>query len=87
MSRRRLASTTRGRASSHVSFADVPPADTTYQHNLTLLRRHWKWANFSQFFYTFAQLLSVPDVSLTVSLYPSCFAPFGLHISRTSLGC
>ncbi|KIP10978.1 hypothetical protein PHLGIDRAFT_125116 [Phlebiopsis gigantea 11061_1 CR5-6] len=65
MSRRRLASTTRGRASSHVSFADAPLADTTYEDNLTLLRRHWKWANFSQFFFTFAQLLSMPDVGLT----------------------
>ncbi|KAJ7194258.1 hypothetical protein C8J57DRAFT_1108823 [Mycena rebaudengoi] len=32
--------------------------------NLTLLRTHWKWAAFSQFFFTFPHLFSMEDVSL-----------------------
>ena len=39
---------------------------------VTLLRRQWKWAVFSQFFYTFATLFAMPDVSLSVHhLFPS----------------
>ncbi|KAJ6549187.1 hypothetical protein B0H10DRAFT_2129091 [Mycena sp. CBHHK59/15] len=33
--------------------------------NLAQLRTHWKWAAFSQFFYTFAHLFSMEDVSLS----------------------
>ncbi|OBZ72258.1 hypothetical protein A0H81_07462, partial [Grifola frondosa] len=40
-------------------------SDPQWASNLLLLRRQWKWASFSQFFYTFAPLLSMPDVSLT----------------------
>jgi hypothetical protein len=68
MPRRVLASATPGRDSSHVSFADIPAADTAYSDNLLLLRRQWKWAAFSQFFYTFAQLFAAPDIVLTVSI-------------------
>lgn len=64
MPRRVLASATPGRASSHVSFADAPTTDTIYLDNLATLRKQWKWAAFSQFFYTFAPLLAAPDVAL-----------------------
>ena len=43
-------------------------SDPEWAANLRTLRRHWKWANFSQFFYTFADLLAVPDVFLSVSI-------------------
>ena len=43
--------------------------DPEWAANLRTLRRHWKWANFSQFFYTFAPLLAMPDVFLSVSAY------------------
>ncbi|KAJ7017514.1 hypothetical protein C8F04DRAFT_1085451 [Mycena alexandri] len=33
--------------------------------NLARLRTHWKWAAFSQFFYTFSHLFAMEDVSLT----------------------
>ncbi|KAF8896489.1 hypothetical protein BD779DRAFT_1668267 [Infundibulicybe gibba] len=32
---------------------------------LIILRSHWKWAAFSQFFYTFAPLLAMSDVALS----------------------
>ena len=35
--------------------------------NLTLLRRNWKWAVFSQFYFTFAQLFAMDDVPISVS--------------------
>ena len=75
MPRRAVASATPNRASSNVSFRDTPvlhPPDAAYNDNIAQLRTHWKWAAFSQFFYTFAQLLSVPDVALTVSAHPFC---------------
>jgi len=40
--------------------------DDPFAAELTLLRRQWKWAAFSQFFYTFATLFAMPDISLTV---------------------
>ncbi|RDX43989.1 hypothetical protein OH76DRAFT_1389802 [Lentinus brumalis] len=40
-------------------------SDPQWAHNLHALRRNWKWANFSQFFYTFAPLLNMPDVFLS----------------------
>ena len=71
MPRRVLASATPGRASSNVSFVDAPSADAAYLDNLSTLRKQWKWAAFSQFFYTFAPLLAAPDVALTVSALAS----------------
>ena len=54
-----------------VALADDDPQ---WAANILLLRRHWKWANFSQFFYTFADLLAMPDVFLAVSTPPNaCF--------------
>ncbi|GBE88446.1 predicted protein [Sparassis crispa] len=51
----------------------VPPRDPSllaqsdpeWAANLHLLRRQWKWAAFSQFFYTFAPLLAMSDVALS----------------------
>ncbi|KAJ3559421.1 hypothetical protein NM688_g348 [Phlebia brevispora] len=68
MPRRAVASATPNRASSNVSFRDasiLPIPDATYNDNIATLRRQWKWAAFSQFFYTFDTLLAMPDVTLT----------------------
>lgn len=43
-----------------------PQPDDPFAPQVSLLRRQWKWAAFSQFFYTFATLFAMPDVSLTV---------------------
>lgn len=43
-----------------------PQLDDPFATEISLLRRQWKWAAFSQFFYTFATLFAMPDVSLTV---------------------
>ena len=48
--------------------AQLELSDPLWAANLRLLRRQWKWAAFSQFFYTFAQLLQMPDVRLAVSV-------------------
>jgi hypothetical protein len=40
--------------------------DDPFVAQVSLLRRQWKWAVFSQFFYTFANLFAVTDLSLTV---------------------
>lgn len=37
--------------------------------NLAQLRTNWKWAAFSQFFYTFSHLFQMEDVSLNVSAF------------------
>lgn len=39
---------------------------TTCQENFQILRKQWKWAAFSQFFYTFAHLCAMNDVSINV---------------------
>ncbi|TBU25180.1 hypothetical protein BD311DRAFT_517968 [Dichomitus squalens] len=46
-------------------LAALEQQDPEWAANLHTLRRHWKWANFSQFFYTFAPLLAMPDVFLS----------------------
>ena len=48
-------------------LAALAESDPEWAANLHILRRHWKWANFSQFFYTFAPLLNMPDVFLSVT--------------------
>lgn len=58
-------------------LTDLAQHDPLWAANLAILRRHWKWANFSQFFYTFAPLLAMPDVFLSVSTHLS-LAPFNL---------
>ncbi|KAH9933667.1 uncharacterized protein BXZ73DRAFT_46246 [Epithele typhae] len=45
-------------------LALIAQSDPECAANIHVLRRHWKWANFSQFFYTFAPLLAMPDVFL-----------------------
>ena len=42
------------------------PQDGPFAAEYAALRRHWKWANFSQFFYTFAHLFGAQDVALAV---------------------
>ncbi|KZT65867.1 hypothetical protein DAEQUDRAFT_730916 [Daedalea quercina L-15889] len=44
--------------------AQLELSDPVWAANLRLLRRQWKWAAFSQFFYTFAPLFAMTDVSL-----------------------
>ncbi|KAA1467392.1 hypothetical protein DENSPDRAFT_240651 [Dentipellis sp. KUC8613] len=43
----------------------LPSSDDPFHADVALLRRQWKWAAFSQFFYTFATLLAMDDVTLT----------------------
>ncbi|KAI9451079.1 hypothetical protein BJY52DRAFT_1125459 [Lactarius psammicola] len=60
-------------AASATPATPTPLTDSTHHQQLddpfapqvSLLRRQWKWAAFSQFFYTFATLFAMPDVSLT----------------------
>lgn len=68
--RARLASTS---TSSTPTPATVPTRIPTLARpasadlpQLQELRRQWKWAAFSQFFYTFAPVFAMEDVSLTV---------------------
>ena len=50
----------------------IQQSDDPFASQVSLLRRQWKWAVFSQFFYTFATVFAMPDVSLTVRhLFPS----------------
>ena len=48
-------------------LALLAESDPQWADNIRTLRRHWKWANFSQFFYSFADLLAMSDVFLVVS--------------------
>ncbi|KAF8501453.1 hypothetical protein F5888DRAFT_1232099 [Russula emetica] len=43
----------------------ISQSDDPFASQVSLLRRQWKWAVFSQFFYTFATLFAMQDVSLT----------------------
>ncbi|KAK7051068.1 hypothetical protein VNI00_005180 [Paramarasmius palmivorus] len=45
------------------STSNQPPAQP-FSAELTALRTNWKWAAFSQFFYTFSQLFNMEDVTL-----------------------
>lgn len=42
------------------------PLDAPFAAQYRALRTHWKWANFSQFFHTFAYLFNMPEVSIVV---------------------
>ncbi|EPS94092.1 hypothetical protein FOMPIDRAFT_1055402 [Fomitopsis schrenkii] len=44
--------------------AQLELSDPVWAANLRLLRRHWKWAAFSQFFHTFVPLFAMNDVTL-----------------------
>ena len=50
------------------------PEEETYLANLTLLRHSWKWAVFSQFYFTFALLFAMDDIPISVSR-PSAYYP------------
>lgn len=69
MSRRAApsAARTRGAPNDTPLVTFEPALDSEHAANLATLRRHWKWAAFSQFFYTFAPLFAMPEVALTVS--------------------
>lgn len=43
----------------------IPQSDDPFASQVSLLRRQWKWAVFSQFFFTFSTLFAMPDVSIT----------------------
>ncbi|KAJ7677324.1 hypothetical protein B0H17DRAFT_1079375 [Mycena rosella] len=43
----------------------IPSSSDAAAQNLARLRSHWKWAAFSQFFYTFSHLFAMEDVSLS----------------------
>ncbi|CCM04690.1 uncharacterized protein FIBRA_06876 [Fibroporia radiculosa] len=45
-------------------LVELAQSNPTWAANIQELRRQWKWAAFSQFFYTFAPLLVAADVSL-----------------------
>ncbi|KAJ7650573.1 hypothetical protein FB45DRAFT_888155 [Roridomyces roridus] len=46
------------------SAPSVTVTEDECAQNLAVLRTHWKWAAFSQFFFTFAPLFAMQDVSL-----------------------
>ncbi|KAJ7671700.1 hypothetical protein DFH06DRAFT_122957 [Mycena polygramma] len=51
--------------SDHHQLDPTAPSSDRSVQNLANLRKHWKWAAFSQFFYTFSHLFAMEDVSLT----------------------
>ncbi|TFK19694.1 hypothetical protein FA15DRAFT_165056 [Coprinopsis marcescibilis] len=58
------------RSSRQVTVIPVPeihslPVLEPLDDNLTTLRRHWKWAAFTQFFYIFHDLFAINDISVT----------------------
>ena len=59
------------------SDSHPPPRSPSPTHNifnepLTQLRTQWKWAAFSQFFFTFNHLFAMNDVSLNVYIHSQC---------------
>ncbi|THH04166.1 hypothetical protein EW146_g10245, partial [Bondarzewia mesenterica] len=69
MPRRSAALVTPASSTSRKVSPALPPPLDPFHDQLSLLRRQWKWAAFSQFFYTFANLFAMSDVKLTI---PSC---------------
>ncbi|KAH8093710.1 hypothetical protein BXZ70DRAFT_376563 [Cristinia sonorae] len=55
--------------------------DPSHADNLRTLRSNWKWAAFSQFFYTFAALVALPDVTL-VDIEDDLARPSSLYLPR-----
>ncbi|KAF9020933.1 hypothetical protein BDZ89DRAFT_1071853 [Hymenopellis radicata] len=65
MTRRTSTRTTAIQEDNHLPPAPpAPPVAPSSSPELAILRTHWKWAAFSQFFYTFAPMLAMDDVSL-----------------------
>ncbi|KAH9481522.1 hypothetical protein JR316_0006049 [Psilocybe cubensis] len=48
-----------------ITTSSPPPLHDSISENLTLLRKQWRWAAFSQFYYTFAQLFNTNDVTIS----------------------
>jgi hypothetical protein len=72
----RVASSATPQATSVAFQLPAPAADP----NVFQLRRHWKWAAFSQFFFTFNALFAMNDVTLIVSTNSA-------YICRDILSC
>ncbi|KAN0093108.1 hypothetical protein V8E55_003892 [Tylopilus felleus] len=51
-------------SATHQALPVPEQIETPYDSNIHHLRRHWKWAAFSQFFFTFGPLLAMSDVTL-----------------------
>lgn len=73
---RRSAAITQLAASStpHASSPALPAVVVSLDPNVQELRRQWKWAAFSQFFFTFGSLFNMADVTANVSFYATFFA-------------
>jgi hypothetical protein len=69
MPRRAAALATPAASTPLTDATHIQQQDDPFLPDISLLRRQWKWAAFSQFFYTFANLFAMPDVSLTVRLF------------------
>ncbi|KAK7454556.1 hypothetical protein VKT23_011309 [Stygiomarasmius scandens] len=48
----------------HLASSSAPNDPPSLPQDLLILRTQWKWAAFSQFFFTFSQLLAMDDVTL-----------------------
>ncbi|KDR79058.1 hypothetical protein GALMADRAFT_244816 [Galerina marginata CBS 339.88] len=48
-----------------VTTSPPPPQHDSQSENLVLLRRQWRWAAFSQFFYTFSPLFAMGDITIS----------------------
>jgi hypothetical protein len=66
MPRRAAASATPATPTPLTDSTHTQQLDDPFAPQVSLLRRQWKWAAFSQFFHTFASLFAMPDVSLSV---------------------
>jgi len=55
----------------HIASSSAPNDPPSLPQDLLILRTQWKWAAFSQFFFTFSQLLAMEDVTLNVYISPS----------------
>jgi hypothetical protein len=62
----RARNTTQAEAAQELQSVPLP-ADP-FAEQLSVLRTQWKWAAFSQFFFTFAQLFQTDDVSIGVRI-------------------
>jgi hypothetical protein len=59
-------------ATPHAS-SPAPPTSDLFSDDVLHLRRQWKWAAFSQFFFTFAALFNMGDVTIAVSVNTTHF--------------
>ncbi|TFK47754.1 hypothetical protein OE88DRAFT_1738283 [Heliocybe sulcata] len=65
MARRTVTASNRASAiASPTPHATQTPVPSSSDPDLALLRRQWKWAAFSQFFYTFSKLFAMEDVTI-----------------------